>query len=103
MGRGKIAVQCSHAAVSAAEKTRAQYPDWWNNWIEEGQCKIALKVSHIETIMNLARLARSRRIPISLVRDKGLTQITPGTVTCLGIGPAPREAVDALTGDLPLL
>ena len=29
IGRGKIAVQCSHAAVSAAEEARIRFPQWW--------------------------------------------------------------------------
>jgi len=38
-----------------------------------------------------------------LVRDRGLTQVPPGTITCLGLGPAPADLLDSLTGNLTLL
>jgi peptidyl-tRNA hydrolase, PTH2 family len=103
IGRGKIAVQCAHAAVSAADEARARFPEWWKHWIDEGQAKIALKVQDLETILRLEREARVARLPHYLVEDRGLTQIPPGTITCLGIGPAPSHTLDRLTGDLPLL
>ncbi len=103
MGRGKIAVQCSHAAVSAAENARTGFPDWWKAWIGEGQRKVALKVRKFEALVELERRARSMNLPFYKVADRGLTQIPPGTVTCLGIGPAPSNLVDSLTGDLTLL
>ena len=103
IGRGKIAVQCAHAAVSAAEQARITFPEWWKSWIEEGQAKIALKVRDLDAILQLKREANSGRLPHYMVQDKGLTQIPPGTITCLGIGPAPSHLLDRLTGDLPLL
>ncbi len=103
IGRGKIAVQCSHAAVSAAEEARIRFPRWWNGWLEDGQRKIALKVPDLSTLLNLENHARRNRLPVYLVRDRGLTQVPPDTVTCVGIGPAPSNLVDSLTGDLALL
>lgn len=103
IGRGKIAVQCAHAAVSAAEQARVAFHDWWKDWINEGQAKIALKVPNLNAILNLERQARAKRIPYYTVEDRGLTQIPPGTITCLGIGPAPSHILDVLTGDLALL
>ena len=103
MGRGKIAVQCSHAAVSAAEEARARYRDWWKEWMEEGQCKVALKVRSMNALLELEHDAKANGLPVYLVRDRGLTQLAPGTVTCLGIGPAPASSLDPLTGKLALL
>lgn len=103
MGRGKIAVQCSHAAVSAAEEAREKYPDWYETWRAEGQAKIALKVKEASFLLELERKAHALRIPAFLVRDSGLTQVPPGTITCLGIGPAPSGTLDTLTRRLPLL
>jgi len=103
MGRGKIAVQCSHAAVNAAEKARLNFPRWWKHWMEEGQAKIALKVPDLDAILRLEIDAKAKGLPIYLVKDMGLTQVEPGTITCLGVGPAPSHVLDGLTGDLPLL
>lgn len=103
IGRGKIAVQCAHAAVSAAEDARAKFPDWWKHWMDEGQAKIALKVPDLEAILTLGREAKRKRLPHHIVEDRGLTQVPPGTITCLGIGPAPSSLLDSLTRDLPLL
>ena len=38
-----------------------------------------------------------------MVHDAGLTQLEPGTATCLGIGPAPSNMIDLVTGGLKLL
>lgn len=103
VGRGKIAVQCSHAAVGAAEEARIRFPLWWKAWLGEGQRKIALKVSDLGTLLHIENTARRNRLPVCLVRDRGLTQLPPDTVTCVGIGPAPSNLVDNLTGELPLL
>ena len=103
MGRGKIAVQCSHAAVSAADQTRQKFADWWKIWLAEGQPKIALKVPNLDAILNLEIQARTKHLPFYIVEDRGLTQVPPGTVTCIGIGPAPSNLIDGLIGKLPLL
>jgi len=103
MGKGKIAAQAGHAAVSAAEEAHKRHRDWWEAWLFEGQCKIAVKVKSEKELLELEEQAKDLGLPNALIVDRGLTQIPPGTITCLGIGPAPAEKIDTLTGKLPLL
>ena len=103
MSKGKIAAQAGHAAVSASEYARKNRPEWWTPWIMEGQCKIAVKVKSEEEIIEIERKARNAGLPVALIVDRGLTEIPPNTTTCLGIGPAPANKVDVITGKLSLL
>jgi PTH2 family peptidyl-tRNA hydrolase len=103
LSKGKIAAQAGHAAVSAAEEARKRYRGWWDAWLFEGQRKIAVKVKDEKELLELEGAAKELGLPNALIVDRGLTEIPPDTVTCLGIGPAPAEKVDRLTGDLPLL
>jgi len=102
MSKGKIAAQAGHAAVSAAEEARKQCPKWWKAWIEEGQCKIAVKAGSEEELLKLEKKAKELAIPCALITDRGLTELPPGTVTCLGIGPAHSDQVDKITGNMNL-
>ncbi len=103
MSRGKIAAQAGHAAVSAAEEARKRRPEWWRGWLEEGQCKIAVKVDSEEELLELERKAKELQLPSALITDRGLTELPPDTKTCLGIGPAPSDKIDRVTGNLRLL
>ena len=103
LGRGKLVVQCCHAAVSAAEETRRTKKTWWKTWVAEGQCKIAVKVKTEKELLALIEQVKKLALPHALIIDKGLTQIPPGTKTCVGIGPAPAEKINKITGKLPLL
>jgi PTH2 family peptidyl-tRNA hydrolase len=103
MGKGKIAAQAGHAAVSAAEEARKRHRGWWEAWLFEGQRKIAVKVKDENVLSELEREADELGLPHALIIDRGLTQVPEGTVTCLGIGPAPAEKIDRLTGKLKLL
>jgi PTH2 family peptidyl-tRNA hydrolase len=103
LSRGKTAAQAAHAAVSASEEARKLHRAWWAGWMEEGQRKIVVKVKNEEELLRLQGQAKAYGLPNALIVDKGLTEVPPGTVTCLGIGPAPEAIVDKLTGSLPLL
>lgn len=103
MSRGKIAVQVAHAAVSAGEKARQHSDSWWRAWLGEGQKKVVVKVKTLEDLLAVYQKAQRLRLPAELIQDRGLTEIPPGTVTAVGIGPAPAAEVDRITGNLPLL
>ena len=103
MGRGKLAAQVAHAAVSAAEKARSTRQDWFNTWFTTGQAKVVVKVGSLENLIELESHARTIGLPTVSVKDMGLTQIPPGTITCIGIGPGPTEFIDKVTRHLKLL
>ena len=102
MSPGKAAAQASHAAVSAAEKARRNYPHWWKEWFESGQKKVVLKADSEAALLNLEKKAKDLGLPTALISDMGLTELEPGTITALGIGPAPSNLIDKVTGSLPL-
>lgn len=103
MGKGKMAAQVAHAALGAAEAARRTHPDWYDDWKDQGQAKVVVKAGGEEELLELQKEARGRGLPISLIQDRGLTQLEPGTTTCLGIGPAPSGDLDRVTGKLKLL
>jgi len=103
LGKGKIAAQAGHAAVSAAQDAYVHHKKWWEAWLFEGQRKIAVKVQNEKELLALEEQAKDLGLPNALIVDRGLTQLPEGTVTCVGIGPAPAEMIDRLTGKLPLL
>jgi PTH2 family peptidyl-tRNA hydrolase len=103
MSKGKIAAQAGHAAVSAAQDAYQRHKKWWEGWIFEGQKKVAVKVEGEKELGELEQVADDLGLPHALIVDKGLTEVPEGTITCLGIGPAPSRMIDRLTGNLKLL
>ncbi len=103
MGTGKTAVQVAHASVMAAEKAKSSNRRWFDAWFEEGQAKIAVKVKSVEELMRVRKHAEDLDLPVAQVDDRGLTQLPPGTTTCIAIGPAPSDLIDKVTKDLKLL
>jgi peptidyl-tRNA hydrolase, PTH2 family len=101
MGRGKIAAQVAHAAVTAALTSSGT--DDFIDWVREGQPKVVLKVPSERGLEDIVEQAQDAGLPVELVRDAGRTQVTPGTLTCCAVGPADAERVDAVTGGLSLL
>ncbi|MDQ4050344.1 MAG: peptidyl-tRNA hydrolase Pth2 [Thermoproteota archaeon] len=103
MGTGKIAAQVAHAAVMGAERVKTSRREWFRDWFAAGQAKVVVKVSGIEELMAVRRRAEELSLPVVQVQDSGLTQIPSGTITCIGIGPAPSGLIDRVTSELKLL
>ncbi len=102
MGKGKIAAQVGHACVLGAEHVRKSNPEWFEQWWL-GQEKVIVRVDSLKELEGVIRAAVDLGIPWSKVTDAGHTQIAPGTVTCVSLGPAPEESIDRITGDYKLL
>ncbi len=103
MSKGKIAAQAGHAVISSAQDAYVHHKKWWDAWMYEGQKKVAVKVQTEKELCELEEAAEDLGLPHALIVDRGLTQIPEGSITCLGIGPAPSAMIDRLTGKLKLL
>jgi PTH2 family peptidyl-tRNA hydrolase len=99
MGTGKLAAQVAHASLSAYEDADSRARKAWKG---EGQKKVVLKGDSEQQLFELADRAEREGLPNAIVRDAGHTQLDPGTVTALAVGPGEDKTVDRVTGDLSL-
>jgi PTH2 family peptidyl-tRNA hydrolase len=99
MGPGKLAAQVAHAALMAAEDADERTRSAWQG---SGQKKVVLQVNGERALFELADAAERAGLPHAVVRDAGHTELDPGTVTALAVGPGDDDDVDAVTGDLRL-
>ncbi|MFB6093986.1 MAG: peptidyl-tRNA hydrolase Pth2 [Halanaeroarchaeum sp.] len=99
MGEGKLAAQVAHASLQAYE--HASEGDR-RSWKRGGQKKVVLRIDGERALYELQEEASAAGLPTGLIRDAGHTQLDPDTPTAVAIGPAAEDAVDAITGDLPL-
>jgi PTH2 family peptidyl-tRNA hydrolase len=102
LSAGKLAVQVAHAAVMAVERAEKSDKAAVSNWKSEGQKKVVLKVGTVQDLFRLREEAERAGIPSAIVADAGLTEIPAGTITALGLGPAPNRQMDKVTDKLKL-
>ena len=100
---GKAATQAAHAAVMLTLAAQKRAPEALTSWLSAGQKKIVLTALTLSDLEQIAAEARARGIPVVWVEDAGLTEVAPGTRTCIGLGPCPAAQLDAVTGSLALL
>lgn len=100
---GKLAAQVAHAAVACALSTKKNNLKWFTKWQNEGGKKAIVKVDCVNDFFPLKEKAEQLKIVTHIIEDAGHTEIPAGTKTVLGIGPAPSNIIDQITGDLPLL
>jgi len=100
MGRGKIAAQCAHASVDSVLKSTR---DVIEKWKKQGMKKVILKVSGESELMKYKEKAGRKGLKVVIIKDAGKTQIKPGSVTALAIGPDEASKIDLVTSDLKIL
>jgi len=103
LSKGKLAAQAGHASVECALKAMRYDRESFDAWIAEGQKKSVLKAASQPELQELMEAARRAGLSTALIKDAGHTEIAPGTVTVLGIGPGPELSIDKVTGHLSLL
>lgn len=100
MSKGKLAAQVAHASVlSMLESNEAIVAGWLDNSFP----KIVLKVDSASDLLTLKSKCEEEKVPCAIVIDEGRTELSNGTITCLGIGPSTNASIDAITGELGLL
>ncbi|KAK2591739.1 hypothetical protein QQS21_010560 [Conoideocrella luteorostrata] len=108
MTKGKIAAQCSHATLACYKALSRSNPDspqakLLKRWEKRGQAKIAVQIKSEKELAELRWKALDMGITAEVIQDAGRTQIDPGSLTVLGVGPAPKSLIDKVTGHLKLL
>jgi PTH2 family peptidyl-tRNA hydrolase len=97
MSVGKKIAQACHASLNAYKKASGEQQSEWES---QGSKKITLKSSDLKS---LCRQAENADLPAYLVKDAGHTEVKPGTITALGIGPADEKKIDNITSQLELI
>jgi len=100
MRKGKMVAQGSHASLGAY--LHADVPDQ-KKWMNSGQTKICVSVDSEKELLEIFEQAGKAKLPNVIIRDAGHTELEPGTLTAVGIGPCENDAVDQITGKLKLL
>ena len=108
MSTGKTASQAAHAAVSLYMKAKSNPRKHLllfneiDTWARLGQAKVVLNGVNDTQLVELEKKANELALLTCLIRDAGRTEITPGSMTCLGIF-GRIDQVDQVTGTLSLL
>lgn len=103
MSTGKMISQACHASLESSESAKRKNRRDWKIWRKEGAKKVVLKVDTLENLIKLSKKAAKIDIPFYIVKDRGLTEIPPGTITVLAIGPESNDIIDPITNHLKLL
>jgi len=112
MRKGKMIAQGAHASLAVViEGARIDHgvmtvelDDAMAAWLGGRFTKVCVSVDSEAALDAIVAKARAAKLPCALITDAGVTEFhgVP-TKTCCAIGPAWSDAVDAVTGELPLL
>lgn len=102
IGKGKLAAHSAHASLTGFLLVEKKNKQVTSKWLETGQKKVVLKIKTEEEMIDLYNRIKDK-LPCQLISDAGLTQVEPGTIICMVIGPWYEEEIDAFTSNLKLL
>ena len=100
MSIGKLVAQACHASVAAVLFAPS---DTLELWSRDGQTKIVLQARSLSELIDLEQKCDALPLIHALISDAGHTELAPGTITALAIGPAEDKLIDKVTGSVPLL
>ncbi len=103
LSSGKLAAQCSHATAECILKAKKSMPRELDRYLREGARKIICKTENLQSMKEIYTKAKKSKLISHMVIDAGHTEIPPGTITIVGIGPGPRKMIDKITGTLSLM
>lgn len=111
MRKGKMIAQGSHASLGAVLDIQKRDSfmstdalQAFDKWIHGTFTKICVRVDSEEQLMQVYKDAIQAGLPVKLITDAGHTEFHgQPTRTCLAIGPAWSDQIDAITGGLTLL
>ena len=118
MRKGKCVAQGAHASmkvffdrmkqVSFAPGGAGNYllniTSEMTEWVNGKFTKICVSADSEKQLLDIYNKALAANLPCSLIRDSGLTEFSGvPTLTAVAIGPDDSDAIDKITGDLPLL
>jgi PTH2 family peptidyl-tRNA hydrolase len=121
MRKGKMIAQGSHASMKIFFDRLSDVTDYdyeptfdytytlrvtkeMKEWIEGKFTKIVVGVNSLDELLEIHDKAMQAKLPVCLIEDSGATEFHGvATYTCLAIGPADADTIDAITGHLKLL
>ena len=103
LSKGKLAAQVGHAVMECTLRAKKESPRTLDRYRREGARKIVCKVPDEDSLRKTLNYAKKAGLISYLVKDAGHTEIPPGTVTVVGIGPGPRSDIDKLTKHFSLV
>jgi len=112
MRKGKLAAQVAHAsmniflnkAVTTSSNLIVGISKDTKEWLETSYTKIVLGCNSLEDLYKIRDECIEGNIPCAIVQDLGKTEFhNIPTETCIAIGPAQEEIINAITKDFKLL
>lgn len=85
--------------MSAYKQVQRRNPELLKQCEYCGQPKIVVKAPDEDSVIELLTHAKVG-LPVFLLQDAGRTQIAPGSLAVLGVGPGPTDLVDKVTSTL---